>query len=653
MTRLRSLRMHGQQPNNVPLHLDPAGGAAAAAAAAVADAGALHRDALAPLAALTALTELTIGRTMRAPRVVRQALEARVAGIEPHRDGAALLCGLLPLGMRRLRIDAPEPLAADADTIIDAAAGLPELSELDFCARGLPSSCALAGLARLNRLRMRCVAGWPRSITSSPQRWDWGGPGRPPLPSALRSLAIDSGSFTATQDSDRSWLSALTALTSLVTAGGWLACTVGGPQLLLDGIPTVGAAGCEYVAGLSALASPDADPFYGQLRLPPPCPRRPSDPRCSSSGLATLRASVECATARIHVASPGGLGPLPYLAPGDSLGGLRDLKLAGEALSGWRLACAQDDKTPPAPAPLSSLTALTSLALTLGPRHRDQQAELVAVLLSGKLPHLRRLCLHTWRDRDGTGAGSTTGVDSAGLAAVAAAARAAALPPPPVSHLALIYWQEALPGALRAARSLGATLRSLDLTSSDITDADFSQLRGLSRLTYLNVSSCHRLSDVSLSVVAMHMPQLAVLAARCMVRVTDFGVEALAGHGCGEGGGGLRGSLMDLSIGHASSVTDRGARAIAQLTALTRLEMQYCPSLTGEGLKALAGVGGAGAGGAAGGEDGGGEEEGADNDDRPPRGLKRLSRLEVAGCRLAAEDLMHLSPLTCLSLVEF
>jgi Leucine-rich repeat (LRR) protein len=118
-------------------------------------------------------------------------------------------------------------------------------------------------------------------------------------------------------------------------------------------------------------------------------------------------------------------------------------------------------------------------------------------------------------------------------------------------------------------------LRELNLSFSELTDADVPSLAGLSQLRRLSLSGT-KLTDAAAPPLAA-MPELRMLDLAA-TEVTDAGAKAL----------GAAKSLTHLDLSH-SKVTDAGVSAVAKLPGLKVLGASGLP-LTNKSLEALAGV---------------------------------------------------------------
>ncbi|GBF88575.1 hypothetical protein Rsub_01290 [Raphidocelis subcapitata] len=568
------------------------------------DGATLALTTLRPLSALSALTELSIGsdrsgqelRSIRSEWLETQhpaahggdAAEAGEAQIRLTRrlvdarraagQGVAALGGWLPR-LRRLSVAACMLVAPSGDDSFAGLSLLGDLEDLRLTLRRPPtSSSCLERLSRLTRLDLDCRAAarggeLPRGAQPTAQLLPGAGRGGwdpPALPPGLESLAVLAGADEAATDAAHR-LAACTALTRLAAHASWLAeplaGAAGGGQALLSALRVLQLAAPPSLAAL--------DDLLGCL------------PR-----LGALRAL------RISPAAPEGAAPLfegpraldAYAALG-SLTGLESLQL------GWFAFDRFEDLM------LTVLTGLTRLTECVldgqGRAGGGDQAQQLARLPALMLAHPRLLCLHLPE-----------------LPAPAAAPRRRVPPAPRGARLQRLSRRggPALLSCWEIAQ-LGSALRRLDLAAGFfLEDSEFAGLRELRRLTYLDIGGCVRLGDASLSVVAHHMPALAVLRAPGCLRLTDRGVAQLSPA--------LAASLLELRLGGArSQITDAGAARLAALTCLTALQLRAA-RVTDAGLP-------------------------------PLTRLARLSALDLVGCGVTAEGVMALAPLTRIAWLLF
>jgi hypothetical protein len=102
----------------------------------------------------------------------------------------------------------------------------------------------------------------------------------------------------------------------------------------------------------------------------------------------------------------------------------------------------------------------------------------------------------------------------------------------------------------------------------------------LTNLNMLHLGSCWQVTDVGVQAIAQHLTNLKTLQFRSGDRVTDAGVQAIAQRLT---------SLNELRLNECNQVTDAGVQAIAQhLTNLKTLDLGSCDRVTDAGVQAIA-----------------------------------------------------------------
>jgi internalin A len=125
-------------------------------------------------------------------------------------------------------------------------------------------------------------------------------------------------------------------------------------------------------------------------------------------------------------------------------------------------------------------------------------------------------------------------------------------------------------------------LTALDIGGSNVTDRGVETLAGCSAacgacpaLTSLNLNECAKVTNAAMWALR-NLTTLTSLNIVWSTTIDDVGMLSLSTHP----------ALTELNIGY-TSVTDEGLRALANMPALTRLDVEENEHLTDEGLAAL------------------------------------------------------------------
>ena len=98
-------------------------------------------------------------------------------------------------------------------------------------------------------------------------------------------------------------------------------------------------------------------------------------------------------------------------------------------------------------------------------------------------------------------------------------------------------------------------------------------------LKSVNLSGCHGITDMVVSVLGDGCGQLQTIDLSCCDAITDMGVSAL-GCGCGQ--------LLSINLNGCQGITDMGLSALGDgCGQLQSIDLRYCPLITDMGVSAL------------------------------------------------------------------